>query len=51
VFFQKLLQFVMQIVSSTVKSPGINAEMRYTFNNYFSLDLLKAEDIDDIKFD
>ncbi|MGC9424148.1 MAG: DUF6602 domain-containing protein [Vibrio sp.] len=51
VFFQALLRSVMSIVSATVRSPGINAEMKYTFNRYLSLNRLKAEDIDDSKFD
>lgn len=51
VFFQFLLRSVMQVVSATVTSPGINAEMQYTFNRYFSLNRIKADKIDDNKFD
>jgi hypothetical protein len=51
VFFQKLLQYVMQVVSATVTFPGINAEMQYTFNKYFSMDRVRLENIDDSKFD
>lgn len=50
-FFQALLRAVMAVVSATVTSPGIDAEMSYTFNRYLSLDLIQAEDIDGAKFD
>jgi hypothetical protein len=50
-FFQSLLRSVIQTVPATITSPGVNAKMQYTFNRYFSLNLLKAEDIDNRKFD
>jgi hypothetical protein len=50
VFFQTLLRYIMQRVSITITNPGLNAQMLYTFNRYLSLDLIKAEKINDIKF-
>lgn len=45
-FFQQLLRIVMRTLNPTVSTPGIDAEMRYSFNRYFSLDMTRAQEID-----